>query len=124
MREDLVHPATGWRITDWIRDWPLDIDDLHASLSTPVSAAKLYGLDAEETREFIRRCLRSVLDAGAVPVVVQMEGNFLYARTDRYGTARDEIVESVIADWQARGSPKLEWEDYAFTMPENLTIFR
>ncbi|MBC8130561.1 MAG: hypothetical protein H7Y08_09605 [Rhizobiaceae bacterium] len=124
MREHVINPTTGVLITDWIRWWHLSIEDVHAGLDTPISAARRYGLDAEETLEFIRRSLRALLDQGAIPVVLPGTGRYRYVRTNRYGTRRDEIVEGVIAEWQTRGDRPMAWGDYAFTMPENLTILR
>jgi hypothetical protein len=119
MREDLTERFTGTPILDWIEDIHYAIMDDHVSLWGLLSDANAFGLDANERVEFVRRCLRSIFDAGAVPVVFTGKVTPIFERTDRFGTTRDEIVEAVIADWLASGGSDLEWGAYPFTYQAN-----
>ena len=124
MRENLVHPRHGTPILAWIETSAAAIEDDHESLWRILAAAKGYGLDREETIEFARRCIGSLLDAGAVPVVFTGVDSPMFAPTDRFGTRNDEIVEAVVADWLANGGGDLDWGDYPFTFPENFDRFK
>lgn len=124
MREDLIDAFDGTPILEWIETIPAGIEDDHVSLWAILGAARGYGLDHEETIEFARRSIGSLLDAGAVPVVVTGVDSPMFAPTDRFGTRRDEIIDAVIADWLANGGGELDWGDYAFTFPENFDRFK
>ncbi|GGD93273.1 hypothetical protein GCM10011390_10060 [Aureimonas endophytica] len=119
---DVVENFHDWTASEWIRRIPLDIEDDRVSLWDLLGIAGGLGLDTATRVEFISHCLRSLLDAGAVPVEPTMWAWPPFRRTDRFGTKRDEIVENVIADWQARGGGDLEWGEYPFTFPENFEI--
>ncbi|WP_156381404.1 hypothetical protein [Aurantimonas sp. Leaf443] len=96
------------------------INDDHVSLWGLIIDAHAFGLEGEWKIEFIRRCMRSLLNAGAVAVDLTGETYPLFKATTRWGTEREEIIEAIIADWQARGGGDLDWGDYPFTWPENI----
>ncbi|WP_156381403.1 hypothetical protein [Aurantimonas sp. Leaf443] len=120
MREDLVENLSGGTAKKWIEDIPLSIEDDHVSLFKLDIISQGFGFTEEERFEFIRRCMRSLLDAGAVAVDLTGETYPLFKATTRWGTEREEIIEAIIADWQARGGGELDWGEYPFTWPENI----
>ncbi|GGD93258.1 hypothetical protein GCM10011390_10040 [Aureimonas endophytica] len=107
---------------EWVRFIPLQIDDDRVSLWNLLGFARGLELEGLARMDFIRRCLRSLLDAGAVPVEPTIWAWPRFRPTDRFGIERDEIVENVIADWQARGGGDLDWGEYPFSFPENFEI--
>lgn len=122
MRENLTHRTYGTPILEWIETMADAIEDDHVSLWGILAGAEGYYLDREETIEFARRCIGSLLDAGAVPVVITGMDSPMFAPTDRFGTQRDEIIEAVIADWLANGGGELDWGVYPFTFPKNFDL--
>lgn len=121
MREDLRHIAYGTPILRWIQDRAGSARHEFETFSAIVSAGRHgYKLEGDELVEFARRCLYAMLEAGAKPVVFTTGDGPQFRLTDVYGTANDEIVEMIIAEWLADGGGDLPWGVYPFTFPENI----
>lgn len=58
----------GCNSDEWARKLPLRIKGDQESLWSILAKAKNYRFEGTERMNFIRFCLRSMLDAGAVPV--------------------------------------------------------
>ncbi|GGD94577.1 hypothetical protein GCM10011390_11670 [Aureimonas endophytica] len=86
-------------VTNGIRSWQFQGDDLI---------------------EFVRRCIYAMVDAGAKPFDGDIGGvapNFY--PTDRWGTTREDIADSLIAEWQRQGGGELPFWSYAFAFVED-----
>jgi hypothetical protein len=117
MSDELKHKFHGTPLSEWIASTPswLD-DDIGLGLGEIIGdGRKGFGLEGPALVEFVRRSLRTLVERGAKPRHWQMSGNTPL----RYGSdSPHEIIEGVIADWQAAGGGDLEWGDFRFTLPK------
>jgi hypothetical protein len=59
-----------------------------------------YELTGSELIDFVRRCVSTLLEAGAVPATGRAgETKWIFQR--QYGVTNDEIANAVVAEWQA-----------------------
>ena len=78
-----------------------------------------FGLEGEALVEFVRKSLRTLVEAGARPWHWGTPEDIDRDIPLHYGNdTPDEIVEGVIADWLASGGGDLEWGDFRFILPE------
>ena len=121
MRTDLIHTLTETPIMDWINYVHTSIEDYDISLGVILTAGIYgYGLSGDDLVEFARRCLERLVAEGAIPVLHEGNDYCPFVPTLRYGRKPADIVENVLASWQAGGGGVTGWGEYSFTMPENI----
>ena len=85
-------------IAQWISSVPAELDRDAVNLCQIVSAGRIeYELDDEDLAEFTRLSLATLLDSGAMPVM----GSDNWAGQPQYGRTKSEIIDGIIAEWQA-----------------------
>ncbi len=77
-----------------------------------------FGLEGDALTEFMRRCVKELLSRGAVPVLGGGDSEHDWIVQRRYGTQPDEILENVIAEWLANGSPNDDPGGLWFALPQ------
>ena len=122
MRTHLIDKNDGQPILEFIESIGFDAENDLAQLLPVVSAGRHgYELRGDELDEFIRRCLHSILDHGALPTVnTGGLGYAVHEATTQYGVTADAIVENVMAAWNAAGRPDPDWGEWAFSTPDNI----
>jgi hypothetical protein len=74
-----------------------------------------FGLSGTPLLNFIRASLRTLLDAGAVPV----EDYNNKVRATRWGDDKNAIIEGMISDWLDAGAPDApEWGKHWLMWPK------
>ncbi|SMD09672.1 hypothetical protein SAMN06297251_12652 [Fulvimarina manganoxydans] len=121
MRTDLTSRQTGTPILDWIEQIHTNIEDYDVTLGL-ITAAGIsdFGLSGDDLVEFARRCLEKLMAVGAIPVLHEGNDYCPFVPTLRYGRKPEDIVENILASWQAGGGGVTGWGEYSFTMPENI----
>ncbi len=74
-----------------------------------------YGLDGSALIAFLRQYIIALLDRGAVPVLPS--GGRGWQVQLRYGRTKEQIADSVISEWLAKGGGDPPWEDVWFKLP-------
>ena len=96
---------------DYIETRPHDIDGDGEGLWRIVPTGRGFGFAGDELTEFVRLCVLSLLNAGAVPVRHGPDDAELqWVEQTQYGTMRDEIADAIIAEWLASGGGDPPWE--------------
>ena len=121
MRTDLTSRQTGMPILEWIEQIHTYIEDYDVNLGL-ITAAGIsdFGLSGDDLVEFARRCLEKLMAVGAIPVLHEGTDYCPFVPTLRYGRKPADIIENVLASWQAGGGGVTGWGEYSFTMPENI----
>ena len=121
MRTDLTSRQTGMPILEWIEQIHTYIEDYDVNLGL-IAAAGIsdFSLSGDDLVEFARRCLEKLMAVGAIPVLHEGNDYCPFVPTLRYGRKPEDIVENVLASWQAGGGGVTGWGEYSFTMPENI----
>ena len=121
MRTDLTSRQTGTPILDWIEQIHTNIEDYDVTLGLiTANGIANFGLSGDDLVEFARRCLEKLMAVGAIPVLHEGNDYCPFVPTLRYGRKPEDIVENVLASWQAGGGGVTGWGEYSFTMPENI----
>ena len=121
MRTDLTSRQTGTPILDWIEQIHTNIEDYDVTLGLiTANGIANFGLSGDDLVEFARRCLEKLMAVGAIPVLHEGNDYCPFVPTLRYGRKPADIVENVLASWQAGGGGVTGWGEYSFTMPENI----
>ena len=115
MRENLVDELSGATILETIFDIRFEAADEFTHLVRAVGAGRgWFQLEGDELEEYVRRCLHSILEHGALPAINVGDEWPVMKSTTAYGTKPDEIVENVIGAWKKSGIPNQP-------LPEELT---
>ncbi|WP_342362486.1 hypothetical protein [Terrarubrum flagellatum] len=61
--------------------------------------------DSKELLDFVQRCLTALMDHGAKPVIGGGGTRYDWIEQPQYGSTTKEIVDNIIAEWQAKGDP-------------------
>jgi len=105
-------------MSDVIAFMPGSLNDLPVGLWEIIDRGqKSFGLQGEALANFVRRCIYSLIDAGAKPVAGGNKPNQWELQT-QYGKSKQEIAEAVIAEWLRQGGQKPEpWTGVWFGLP-------
>lgn len=94
-------------------------------LDTPVGLwwlvpmAEEFGFAGAARADFLRSSIRALLDAGGIPVRSAGKPD-AWLLQSQYGTGREEIVEAIVVEGQAQGSPiPPPWTGLAFGLPRS-----
>lgn len=118
MRENLVDKLRGVTILETIFDIRFEAEDEFTDLDRAVGVGRgWFQLEGDELEEYVRRCLHSILEHGALPAINVGDEWPVMEATTAYGTKPDEIVENVIGAWKKSGRDPV-WGEYAFAVPK------
>lgn len=107
----------GTPLDKWLKAMPLDMSDTPVGLWRLVPKAADFSYIGAGRADFLRRSIRALLDAGGMPIRGSGTPGRWVLQT-QYGTGKSAIVEAVVAEWQAQGSPTPEpWTGLAFGLP-------
>ena len=92
----------GRTMSEWISLIPGELPRDAVSFRQILSGGELYfELTGAALVDFIRRAISGLLDAGAVPVKGGKGTGYEWVIKSNYGSGRDEIIDSIISEWQA-----------------------
>ena len=102
----------GETVTHYVETLPYFLDSDGVGLWVIVPAGKFFNFEGDDLIEFVRLCVRRLLDVGGVAVrhVSTDDPPLLWIEQTHYGTEPGEIVEGVIAEWLAAGGKNPEWD--------------
>ena len=70
-----------------------------------------FGLAGEELADFVRRTTLALLESGAKPIFFAHGPDYDWAVQHQYGEHPNEIVRTMIAEWQASGKDPSHFSD-------------
>ena len=121
MIEEPRHKDTGETLSDVIAKIPNELayDAVGLWHFEPIGRIS-FGLTGDALVDFVRRAIRALLDAGALPVRGNPGGDYEWVHQKQYGSLRDEIVEAIIAEWRSlpKDSMVLAGEAAWFARPD------
>jgi hypothetical protein len=82
-----------------------------------------YELSGADLTEFVRRCVAELLAHGAKPVSGGKGTDYDWIYQPQYGETNEEIVESVVKEWLASGSPDSDFRLW-FALPSPYVGYR
>jgi hypothetical protein len=105
MKGEPRHKLYGRPMSEWIALVPgeLDVDAVGLWQIVPAGVDG-FGLQGEELIEYVRRNIRALLQAGAVPVRHEPGSTFEWTHQKQYGSEREEIIEAIIREWLVLGN--------------------
>ncbi len=111
------HPL-GFTLGEYVAGIPLGLNDLPVGMFEIVRVGRNgFELEGEALVDFIRRCIYSVMDAGAKPVIGAGKPNQWILQV-QYGANKREVAEAVIAEWLRQGALTPEpWRGLWFGLP-------
>ena len=108
-REDVY----GHTISEWISLIPGDLPNDSISLwHVSVAAQHRFELKERDLADFIKRGVRALLDAGAVPVKTSRGTPYEYIALQRFGYEKEVIVEAIMSEWEASAKD----DEYLFSV--------
>jgi hypothetical protein len=112
--------AAGVTMTEWIAGLPEGLSDIPVGMWMLVPNGRIgFGLEGSELADFIRRCIHTLMDAGAKPVVHDDEPH-RWKLQMQYGSDKHEVAEAVIGEWLRQGAPTPEpWDGVWFGLPRS-----
>ena len=102
MTNEPTHADYGYTVEDAISFFPgeLPVDAVGLWQIVP-NGRDSFGLSGSQLTDFIRRCIFSLLDAGAIPVRHEPGSIYDWSPQLQYGRSREEITSAIIAEWQS-----------------------
>jgi hypothetical protein len=115
----------GGPMSEVVALMPSTLNDLPVGLWVIIDRGrKSFGLEGEALADFIRRCIYTLVDAGAEPVRGAGKPDTWVLQT-QYGVNKYEIAEAVITEWIAQGARKPEpWTGLWFGLPWSYALQR
>lgn len=100
MTAEPIDKYFGTTLSEYVEKIPneLDVDAVGLWQIIPCGRDS-FGLEGEALRDFSRRCIRSLLKAGAVPVRASQEKDKFWERQPQYGEDPEEITDKILAEW-------------------------
>lgn len=95
----------------------LEEDDLPFGylVDTARNELKLHGADFQN---FIKNCLKALLDASAVPITMECKDDLMrFIQDKNYGSSTQEIFTNVLTEWRDKGGEEFTDENYPFSNP-------
>lgn len=100
--------AAGVTMSEWIAGLPYGLNDLPVGMWVIVPNGRVgFGLEGPELANFIRRCIHTLMDAGAKPVAGPIKPSQWKLQV-KYGSNKHEVAEAVIQEWLREGAPTPE----------------
>ena len=92
----------GRTMSEWISLVPGELPRDAVSFRQILSGGEFYfDLTGAALIDFITRSISGLLDVGAVPVKGGKGTGYEWVKKSDYGSAKDEISNSIISEWQA-----------------------
>lgn len=102
MTDELRDKYYGYTIAEAIRlipgELPIDAVGLWQIVPTGRDG---FGLKGPALKDFVRRGIDALLDAGALPVRHEPGSEFEWDIQRQYGSDREQIINAIIEEWQA-----------------------
>jgi hypothetical protein len=76
-----------------------------------------FGLSGDDLTEFVSRCVSALLARGAKPVVGGGGTKYDWIYQPQYGETNSEILDSIMKEWLASGSPECDPGGLWFALP-------
>jgi hypothetical protein len=110
--------AFGTSMSEFITYVPGTLNDLPVGMWEIVRDGRWgFGLEGPALTDFIRRCIYSLMDAGAKPVAGAGKPDAWVLQV-QYGSNKHEVAEAVIQEWLRQGAPDYEpWKGVWFGLP-------
>lgn len=118
MTSEPRHTAYGSPMSEWIALTPGSLNDVPVGMWDIVyNGRDGYGLEGEPLKDFIRRSIHALMDAGAKPVIASDKPSKWVLQV-QYGSNKHEVAEAVIQEWLRQGAPTPEiWTGLWFGLP-------
>jgi hypothetical protein len=102
MINEVRHHKTGETLSEVIGQLPNELARDAVALFHIVPKGRAgFGLSGDALTDYVRRAIRGLLEAGAVPVTHIPGSGYEFTYEPKYGSTIDEITESVIHEWLA-----------------------
>lgn len=102
MTNEPLHRETGETLSDVIAQHANElVFDAVALMHIVPTGQTDFGLAGDALAEYVRRSVRALLEAGAVPVTHVPGSGYDYIYEPKYGSTADEITEGVVLAWLA-----------------------
>lgn len=102
MKNEARHHRTGETLSEVIAQLPNELPRDAVALFHIVPKGQTgFGLSGDALTDYVRRAVRALLNAGAVPVTHIPGNGFEFTYEAKYGSTIDEITEGVVKEWLA-----------------------
>jgi len=102
MIEEPRHRKTGETLSDAIARHKNELPyDAMALMHIVPKGRAGFGLTGDALADYVRRSVRALLEAGAVPVTHIPGNGYEFTYEPKYGSTIDEITEGVVQEWLA-----------------------
>lgn len=123
MRAEPIHRIYGTPMSQWIAETPGELPIDSVGFRQVVTSGRYdFALEGAELVDFVRRCLWALVERGAVPVIGGGGTDYFWIHQPQYGSAKEGIVEAVIAEWLKAGGGDPEHGSLWFALPEACLI--
>lgn len=108
----------GGTVLEYIQAVPaeLPIDAVGLWQIVPTGRRR-FGLNGDDLTEFVRRCVAELLTQGAKPVFGGGGTEYDWIYQPQYGETNSEILDAVMKEWLAAGSPDCDPGGLWFALP-------
>ena len=97
-----LHRDTGETLSEVIAQHPHELAyDADALMHIVPVGRVSFGLKGDALTDYVRRSVRAMLEAGAVPVMHIKGNGYNYTYEPKYGSTIDEITENIVKEWLA-----------------------
>ena len=105
MTSEPIDSIYGVAMSEWISLVPGELPRDAVGLWQIVPAGTIhFKLSGNDLVDYVRRNIYALLGAGAVPVISGGETGFDWVYQPQFGATKEEIAQSVIAEWQRIGN--------------------
>ncbi|CCB65614.1 MULTISPECIES: hypothetical protein [unclassified Hyphomicrobium] len=100
MTNEPRHRRTGETLSEVIAQHPNELPYDAVALMHIVPTGRVnFGLTGDALTDYVRRSVRALLEAGAVPVTHIPGNGYEFTYETKYGSTIDEITEGVVKEW-------------------------
>jgi hypothetical protein len=101
MIDEPRHAEYGRSLSEWISLIPGELPIDAVGLWHFVPDGQAFGLSGNAQVDFVRRAIRALLEAGAVPVRHVPGSEYEWDIQRQYGASDDAIIDAIVTEWQA-----------------------